>query len=167
MSGSQKRVEQKVKEELVIVDSYAVAYPRTVMVHLHHALVAHRTVVSPRRLHLLALLTITEANEAALSYWKSLINLQLYLLPIFISRLHWCIIRLSYLPLLYRGGCGSRLSLYAFVRSKLLSSSTYVFIIKLIWRRIILVIIQAMIVLPISISIGFEIMGQSCCSDCD
>lgn len=167
MSGSQKRVEQKVKEELVIVDSYAVAYPRTVMVHLHHALVAHRTVVSPRRLHLLALLTITEANEAALSYWKSLINLQLYLLPIFISRLHWCIIRLSYLPLLYRGGCGSRLSLYAFVRSKLLSSSTYVFIIKLIWWRIILVLIQAVIVLSISISIGFEIMGQSCCSDCD
>ena len=43
-------IEEHVDEELVVIESNAVSYPRTVVVHLQDTLVALRAVMAPVRL---------------------------------------------------------------------------------------------------------------------
>lgn len=102
MSGAHEGVEQKVEEEFVIVDSDAVAHPGTVVVHLHHALVAHGAVMGTGWFNLLAFLTVAESDEASLRRGESFIDLELDLLPIFISWLSRRIVQgFPSLPLLH------------------------------------------------------------------
>lgn len=56
-------IEQEVPKELMILQPYTVAYPRTVVVHPHYALITHRTMVSSWRLYLIAFM-------AKLKFWE-------------------------------------------------------------------------------------------------
>ena len=77
-----KQIKQQLHKELPIVEAYAVVHPRTVMIHVQHADITHRAVMTPLRLKsvtyqtvplpLVLLITYVEAPVQGDEAWNSL-----------------------------------------------------------------------------------------------
>lgn len=94
MCSTQKGIEQKVIEELVIINAYTVADPWAMMIHSHYTLIAHWTVMCSRWFNLFAFVTISKSDKASAVFMKHVIYFILLILPLLINSWSTCSISL-------------------------------------------------------------------------
>ena len=63
MTTSKKYIKQEEQEMFLIVEAYAVVYPRTVVIHASDTPFADRTVMAQRRLYRIALLAFLREDR--------------------------------------------------------------------------------------------------------